>query len=673
MLGALSTAGADEHHLYWGVIHEHSSLSRSRYETTPEDLFLHMVTEAGLDFGAVTDYDWALADGTWPEASLAINRFHCPAGATGCYDEVASWPGYEALATLGDRRFVALLGYEWNNNSPVPEEPDEPQYGHRNVYLLQGDDPEAPYLSSESCEASAGCIPLVHSGEGEAEDREDWARYFPVCTLWEQLHALSQEPALGGLRFFTVPHHVAMNVTGFDGEDLDGVRRPASTDWSFHPALCEGLAGLQDPDALEPLVELHSTWGNNERADMDLEEDPIDGLADADRVVREAALAGTAGVAHRLGFVGSGDSHYGYPGHDPHHSYLLLPDGLFRSYQFTCAPEADCEVRFGQTGLVGVRVPSLGEPEEDLTREAIFDGLQARHTVATSGERFALELDLLADGDTVAVQGDDLRGILDLAAIQEASLQLRAETGQHLISQLQLAALGADGQWILRDLAAATGESSWSGAEALVSAGQAAAWLPEGPLLVYARLEAAPVGAIEIPEDAAALVLSTTDGQEASLSAPAGRYTAADLAQALQEQLDLSELADRYQLDWDSEAPRRFAFLPAHGEQEDLLLETAAAPDLARALGFRDDADSECSHSEPCLAATEVNGEEIHEQAWASPIWVDRSSAPELVTPPGSRCDCAATTPRQLRVPLALLALLGLRRRRRARHFLTGR
>ena len=76
------------------------------------------------------------------------------------------------------------------------------------------------------------------------------------------------------------------------------------------------------------------------------------------------------------------------------------------------------------------------------------------------------------------------------------------------------------------------------------------------------------------------------------------------------------------------------------------------------------------------LAKAEVNvlwGSEPHIAAdnWYANLGDD--PAPDLGGDPGSRCECAGARPRCLVASLAVLALVGLRRRRVARKILTGR
>ena len=139
--------------------------------------------------------------------------------------------------------------------------------------------------------------------------------------LWDRLREH------GGL---TMAHHPAA------GE-------PIAVDWSFAP-----------PEDLEPLVEVVSVHGVSESPDSPF---PVRG-----------AVAGSFAVdalrkGHRLGFVGSGDSHDGHPGL----AHLASPSG--------CG------------GLAAFRA-------RELTRQGVLDALRTRRTYATNGARIYLEFRL---------------------------------------------------------------------------------------------------------------------------------------------------------------------------------------------------------------------------------------------------------------------------------------
>jgi len=589
--------------VYWGALHEHTNLSRSAYSQTPASTFAYMILEADLDFGAITDYDWALAKTLWGEATRATNAFHCPEGATGCYDAMETLPGLEPLAAIGDRPFVTILGYEWNNQSAPVGDLDLQEYGHRNVYFSPREDPETEYIDGAVMSDCDGCASLVVSGTGVPEGGGGWSSYYHPCELWS---ALVAQP---GVETLTIPHHVALSVSVWEGVDETGVQKPASTDWSVHPADCD--LGLADPESIEPLVELYSVWGNGERAGMPVEEDPLDGLADDERVVREVALAGER--RHRLGLIGSGDTHNGTPGHDPHHSFVREPTGEFRGHKMVCALDADCEERFGHMGLVGVVL----EEGEALTRESVFDALQQRHTVATTGEKFSLRAALTANGEIAGVQGDDLRA-LALDEVEDASLLVSVDTEEQPIVSLSVLAAGTDRVWVEQPLDA-VGLTAFSGELALAEGGEPAAWLPLGDVVMYLRVETEARGAIAVPEGVAPFTVVESGGGSGSVQLQAGRYTGAEMVAELEQAFDAAGLSATYTITYDADGEERFSI----DSSEPIQLRFSESAAAAYALGFRDDGDTpegggRCA---PCVGEVSIEGDAIAELGWASPIW----------------------------------------------------
>ena len=149
------------------------------------------------------------------------------------------------------------------------------------------------------------------------------------------------------------------------------------TNWEYH-----------DPE-LEPIVEAYSCWGS--------------GVEHADPLWRKAEKHG-AGVysalarGHRLGFIGSGDSHAGAPGRS------------FPQDRYWCAHE--------KSGFACVYAP-------ELTREAIFDALRNRRCYATTGVRMILEfsVDDCPMGGELKVADPARPRMIRVHAIAEAPLK----------------------------------------------------------------------------------------------------------------------------------------------------------------------------------------------------------------------------------------------------------
>lgn len=153
--------------------------------------------------------------------------------------------------------------------------------------------------------------------------------------------------ALAGRAALTFAHHSA--------------GAPVATDWSFQP----------DP-VLEPVTEVMSVHGSSEAADSP---SGIRGGIPGN-YVRDQLERGL-----RLGFVGSGDSHDGHPGHAH-----LSPLAGYR----TTRPDPSGRrppVRLGNGGLAAVRAKQVGA-------QALLEAFRARQTYATSGPRILLEVGL---------------------------------------------------------------------------------------------------------------------------------------------------------------------------------------------------------------------------------------------------------------------------------------
>ena len=647
---------ASDYHLYWGAIHEHSELSRSYYGFSPEDAYYRMITEADLDFGAITDYDWSLYDDdAWNTLKVATNRFHCPSSRASCYDDLLDDESFEKLVDMRTRRFVTILGYEWNNGADGVETDDkQPMYGHRNVYFYNGAQPEQHYAVNNvtgACIEREQCISLYTSGhpDDDVDGGEGWSAYRSTCQLWNELRRLRESTDFGGaLEAISIAHHPALSVTGPEGMQETGRAKPQSTDWSYHPAFCDDLKDLEDPEALEPLVEIYSVWGSAEHDDMSLAEDPTDGLADAERVIRNVALSQQP--RHKLGFVAAGDSHYGYPGLDPHHSFLKQSTGAFRNHSAECADAAACSFRFGHTGLLGVMVPASGAKNTNLTRENIWEAMNARRTVATTGERFGLQVDLVAGGEVIAVQGQDVTESSVLDWFTPAHLDLRIDFGGYVIGDVYVYVLDMSGEWTSRKVLPPSGNHGWEGQVTLIDEDGLVDWMPEAPVMLYVRGQARPVGAIKIDEGSNTFEITTAHGNSGTIRIPAGRYTGEDLAALIETRASKLSLAGANILvAYDVGRENRFVVRGQNSSGAGLgvRLGFADAPEIAQALGFRDDVDTprdEDEYCTQCVAPVMIEGRYITEAAWASPIWFSYDA--DALPPPKETADTASPKPK---------------------------
>ncbi|MFT7485242.1 MAG: hypothetical protein ACI9F9_001089 [Candidatus Paceibacteria bacterium] len=178
---------------------------------------------------------------------------------------------------------------------------------------------------------------VYFNGQGEVLSSVGAATTTPA-ELWA---ALEGQPVL------TFAHHSA--------------GAPVATDWSYRP----------DP-LIEPVTEIMSVHGSSEADDSPSR---IRGGVPGN-FVRDQLDDGM-----RFGFIGSGDSHDGHPGH----AHLSPNAGYRRARPDPRGKRA--EERLGQGGLAAVRA-------SDLTQASLLSAFRARSTYATSGPRIWLQTTL---------------------------------------------------------------------------------------------------------------------------------------------------------------------------------------------------------------------------------------------------------------------------------------
>lgn len=149
--------------------------------------------------------------------------------------------------------------------------------------------------------------------------------------------------ALRGEQALTIAHHSAGG--------------PVAVDWNFPP----------DP-ILEPVTEVMSVHGSSEAWDSP---------ARIYNAVRGNFVRDQLEQGVQLGFIGSGDSHDGHPGH----THLAPNAGYRRARPDPRGQRA--EERLGNGGLAALRA-------SELTAAGILDALRARDVYATSGPRIWL-------------------------------------------------------------------------------------------------------------------------------------------------------------------------------------------------------------------------------------------------------------------------------------------
>jgi hypothetical protein len=211
-------------------------------------------------------------------------------------------------------RFVTFLAYEWTAGEYFTGGPDS---GHHCVYFLDRYDEAKHYLCSD---------PATDTLE------KLWAKY-------------------EGWNVITIPHHTAVNDRTF---------------WYGWGAR---------NDAMQPLVEIYSTWGSSELSSKRKNTRPIKrygGMAPkgSGKTVQEALAQG-----FRLGFTGGGDGHDGRPGDSNSH---IGDPPLFATRS---------GIHEGNLYSGGLTAVLAGE----LTREGVWDALKKRRTYATTGARILVD------------------------------------------------------------------------------------------------------------------------------------------------------------------------------------------------------------------------------------------------------------------------------------------
>ncbi|RME25723.1 MAG: DUF3604 domain-containing protein, partial [Deltaproteobacteria bacterium] len=330
--------------LAWGDLHAHSAWSfdgcehpdaRCTHDADgPAAGFYDAAAAAGLDFAALTDHAEATTYAWGPD------ELHAEGG------EADVWSGQQAMVRAAEGGPVLpVLGYEWTANAD--DSTGDGPGTHRTV-LLGG-------LSA--CDAWRVAGQRFPGGEHRPErgDRVYLQDDVVVEGLLSALHARldAAEAAEGcqAMRWLTFAHHPAYTV-------------PQATDWS-------------EPDNApvgEAVVEIYSEHGSSECLDPAAEGCDWQ-VNDAQGYLSAGAVQAALDEGYRLGFVAGTDAHDARPG-----SVADGPSHVAHWREGVAAPER----QFGGGGLTGVL---LAAP---LSRDALFDAIEARRTIATSGPRPAL-------------------------------------------------------------------------------------------------------------------------------------------------------------------------------------------------------------------------------------------------------------------------------------------
>lgn len=315
--------------VYWGEFHTHSAYSLDAVACLangPEEAYRLAKDPGGADLDFLTISDHAELQ----------NVFALPPGDPDLWRSLLRI-GREANNEdpAAGKVFIVFPGWEYTNtHAGIPQTGSPEGYGHKNVVFKSLDD-----------------VPPVRYG-AFALPADALAR--TNADLWERLDPWRPNGPDGEAGALTIVHTPAMNGAGAFARGADH-----QTDWDF-----------MDADFVRN-VEISSKWSSTEgpepeAADCAAEDDPAFALdpwlipAKTVRSVLHERWIRDGGPAFRLSFVGGTDTHEGRPGN---------PD------IFACLPPL---FRGAITGIAA----------QALTRDDLWSGLHARHTIAaTTGPR----------------------------------------------------------------------------------------------------------------------------------------------------------------------------------------------------------------------------------------------------------------------------------------------
>jgi len=330
----------------WGDPHAHSNLSQDGCEVY-EDSCRSREETAAADFFAqaiARGLDWAAI------TDHAEYSYLYPEGTE---DEYIIWQQQQDLALAADDgTFLPLIGYEWTN-----------LHGHRSVIFEQISACGAFRVSGK-----AEPEDVVRLGIGDTLIADNPIQALTPPDLWAALDEAAKSCATS--RVFSIPHHTAM-------------RLPEPVVWEDD---------LNTPDLrYERLVEITSEHGTSECIDLDAENcryriKTIGGYSP------EGSIQTMLQLGYDLGFIGGTDSHDSRPGSTEDDPSCVSLDG-----------EGDVEIPCHEYpgGLTGVMYAGR------LDRESLFDGLEARNTLAVSAVPVDARAVLVSD-DALYFPGDDV-------------------------------------------------------------------------------------------------------------------------------------------------------------------------------------------------------------------------------------------------------------------------
>ncbi len=378
----------------WGDLHAHSAWSYDGCEEPGLGCgprpggagsdFFDNAAAVGLDFAAITDH--AEAD------------FFLPDGAGG--EELEVWPGQAALVVEAEGgQTIPLLGYEWTAFRGDSLD-GRPRGGHRTVVL--GDPSACPDYRVSGYELPQGMRDQEHGSALYLQDPDGLlAKTGPE--LWDALDAAGEtcEP----VRWLSFVHHPAYTL-------------PQQTDW---------LLPENEPTR-EQLVEVYSEHGSSECWDTTREGCDFR-INEGQGYYPDGSVQRALDEGFRLGFTAGTDSHDARPGS------IEDGPGTVGSWKDLDGDGVGDEVmeHFTAGGITGVYLPDSRDVD------GLFDALEARSTIASSGPRPWLAAWVLGKGG-----GSFLPGEAVPADVFPADVRLQVEEPE-------------DG-WLEVELVGATGE-----------------------------------------------------------------------------------------------------------------------------------------------------------------------------------------------------------------------
>ncbi len=342
----------------WGDLHSHTNLSHDGCEnsgnaclpdqTLPgEDALAHAAAN-GLGFAAFTDHA-EFTGYARDQEGLQLDVWERTR---------------ELVAAAEGSAAFGVMGYEWTSSCTGQPEGYAPM--HRTVLIED----------TEAC--AAWRIPSCHN-EGFAKFGAEsyvWSDLEPAVNPSELLARLNAVPSITGCadsRWVAMFHHTAQV-------------RPAPVDWAAAESFVAG----------DTLVELASEHGSSE-CDTTL------GVADGCEWNLNPALHVNAGSiqymlqqGHKLGFVGGTDNHEADPGS------LANGSGKVRDLDAPGGPNPWHDQYAAGT------VTGVFEPADAYNRSALFDALEARHTVVASWPATGLIVYATGADGTIYLPGDDI-------------------------------------------------------------------------------------------------------------------------------------------------------------------------------------------------------------------------------------------------------------------------